>query len=31
LKFVVEKLQNIELALQSMGESIQNGMKQNPQ
>ena len=31
LKFVVEKLQNIELALQSMGESIQNGMRKNPQ
>ncbi len=31
LKFVVEKLQNIELALQSMGESIQSGMRQNPQ
>ena len=30
LKFVVEKLQNIELALQSMGESIQNGMRKNP-
>jgi prefoldin alpha subunit len=31
LKFVVEKLQNIELALQSMGESIQNGMRKSPQ
>ena len=31
LKFVMEKLQNIELALQSMGESIQNGMRKNPQ
>ena len=31
LKFVVEKLQNIELALQSMGEYIQNGMRKNPQ
>lgn len=31
LKFVVEKLQNIEIALQSMGESIQNGMRKNPQ
>ena len=31
LKFVVEKLQNIELVLQSMGESIQNGMRKNPQ
>ena len=30
LKFVVEKLQNIELVLQSMGESIQNGMRKNP-
>ena len=31
LKFVAEKLQNLELALQSMGEYIQSGMRQNPQ
>jgi len=31
LKFVAEKLQNLEIALQNMGEYIQNGMRQNPQ
>ena len=31
LKFVAEKLQNLELALQSMGEYIQSGMRKNPQ
>ena len=31
LKFIAEKLQNLELALQSMGEYIQDGMRKNPQ